>query len=161
MFLVWSCSCLCSIYWIHVLSWGWKCSWSSADRRCSNYIWVINSLISHKGASYIRDFTVISVCKRDPGCDTLNTILNCLQRYEICIYNTGYQIMKWWALWNITMILRHRSCENISTICHVPNDLNVNGKHETLPRLIVCIKGNVFDRWWSVNLWQTCVTQVS
>ena len=25
----------------------WRCSWSSADRRCSNYIWVINSLIDY------------------------------------------------------------------------------------------------------------------
>ena len=23
----------------------WRCGWSSADRRCSNYIWVINNLI--------------------------------------------------------------------------------------------------------------------
>ena len=27
-----------------------RCSRSSADRRCSNYIWVINNLIAHKGA---------------------------------------------------------------------------------------------------------------
>ena len=42
----------------HVLSWEWRCSWSSADRRCSNYIWVINNLIAHKCATYIRDLTV-------------------------------------------------------------------------------------------------------
>ena len=87
------------------------------------------SLIAHKGATYIRNFTVIFVCKRNTGCDTLNTILNCLQRYRICNYNTGCQIMKWWVLWNITMILRHMSSEGIPTICHVPNDLNVNGKY--------------------------------
>ena len=51
-------SCLCPIYWSHVLSRKWRCSWSSADRRCSNYIWVINNLIAHKGASAIRDLTV-------------------------------------------------------------------------------------------------------
>ena len=28
---------------------------SSADRRCSNYIWVINNFIAYQGASYIRD----------------------------------------------------------------------------------------------------------
>ena len=33
----------------------WRCSWSSADRRCSNYIWVIINLIS---VPYIRDLTV-------------------------------------------------------------------------------------------------------
>ena len=40
------------------LSWEWRCSWSSADRRCSNYIWVINNLTAHKGATYIRDLMV-------------------------------------------------------------------------------------------------------
>ena len=47
MFLVSSCSCLRSIYWSQVLSWEWRCSWSSADRRCSNYIWVINKFIAY------------------------------------------------------------------------------------------------------------------
>ena len=41
MFLVSSCSCLCPIHWSQVLSWKWRCSWSGADRWCSNYIWVI------------------------------------------------------------------------------------------------------------------------
>ena len=36
-----------SIYWSQALSGAWRCSWSSADRRCSNYIWVINNLIAH------------------------------------------------------------------------------------------------------------------
>ena len=37
----------------------WRCSWSSADRRCSNYIGVIDNFIAYWGASYIRDFTVV------------------------------------------------------------------------------------------------------
>ena len=41
-----------------MLSREWRCSWSSADRRCSNYIWVIDKFIAYWGASYIRDFTV-------------------------------------------------------------------------------------------------------
>ena len=60
MCLVSSCSCLCPIYWSQVLSREWRCGRSSAERRCSNYIWVINNLIAHIGASYIRDLTVIS-----------------------------------------------------------------------------------------------------
>ena len=40
------------------LSWEWRCSWSSADRRCSNYIWVINNFIAYYGAPYIRGLTV-------------------------------------------------------------------------------------------------------
>ena len=34
-------------------------SWSSADRRCTNYIWVINNIIAYSGAPYIRGLTVI------------------------------------------------------------------------------------------------------
>ena len=32
---------------LNVLSWEWRCSWSSADRRCSNCIWVINNFIAY------------------------------------------------------------------------------------------------------------------
>ena len=34
----------------------WRCSWSSADRRCSNCIWVINYFIAYLCASYIRGY---------------------------------------------------------------------------------------------------------
>ena len=44
--------------WSQVLSQEWRCSWSSADKRWSNYIWVIDSLIAYWCASYNRDFTV-------------------------------------------------------------------------------------------------------
>ena len=58
MFLVSLRSCLRSIHWSQVLIWEWRCSWSSADRRCSNYIWVINNFMAYKGATYIGGFTV-------------------------------------------------------------------------------------------------------
>ena len=45
MVLVPSCSSIYLIHWSQVSSWEWRYSWSSADRRCSNYIWVINNLI--------------------------------------------------------------------------------------------------------------------
>ena len=57
-----SCSCLCPIHWSQVLSPEWRCSWNSADRWCSNYIWVINKFIAYKGASYIRGVTVYINC---------------------------------------------------------------------------------------------------
>ena len=47
MILVLFCICLCPIYWSQVLSREWRCSWSSAGRRCSNYIWVINNLVAY------------------------------------------------------------------------------------------------------------------
>ena len=40
-----------------VLSQEWRCSWSSADRRCSKYSWVINNCIAYCGATYIRCLT--------------------------------------------------------------------------------------------------------
>ena len=61
MFLISSWSCLRSIHWSQVLSWEWRCSWSSADRRCSNYIWVINNCTAYEGATYIRGFTVYHI----------------------------------------------------------------------------------------------------
>ena len=36
----------------------WRCSWSSADRRCSNYIRVINNFSAQQGATYIRGLMV-------------------------------------------------------------------------------------------------------
>ena len=62
-----SCSFLCPTNWSQVFSREWRCSWSSADRRCSNYIWVINNYVVCKGASHIRDLTV---CVFDPEADT-------------------------------------------------------------------------------------------
>ena len=59
MILISSWSRLCPILWSQVLSREWRCSWSSADRRCSNYIWVIDNLITYWGAYYIRDLTVV------------------------------------------------------------------------------------------------------
>ena len=44
-----------------VLSREWRCSWNSADRRCSNYIWVINNFITYYGAPYIRGLKVLKI----------------------------------------------------------------------------------------------------
>ena len=46
MFLASSCCCICPRHRCQVLSREWRCSWSSADRRCSNYIWVIDKFIA-------------------------------------------------------------------------------------------------------------------
>ena len=59
MFLASSCSCLCPIHWNQVLSWEWRCNWSSSDRRCSKYILVIKNFISYWGATNIRGLTVL------------------------------------------------------------------------------------------------------
>ena len=58
MFLVSTCSCLCPVHWSQVLSGEWRCSWSSAGRRCSNYIWVMNNFIAQLDATH-KGFMVI------------------------------------------------------------------------------------------------------
>ena len=50
MFPVSACNCLWAIYLCQVLSREWRCSWSSANRRCFNSIWVINNLIAYLSA---------------------------------------------------------------------------------------------------------------
>ena len=44
---------------LNVLSREWRCSWSSAGRRCSNYIWMINNFIVYIGAAFIKDLRAI------------------------------------------------------------------------------------------------------
>ena len=86
MFLVSSCSCLCTIQWSLVLSREWRCSWSNADRQCSNYIWVSVNFIAYNGASYIRDLTVFISKQRHwwriycPQCSAAD----CLEIVETC-----------------------------------------------------------------------------
>ena len=50
MFLVSSCSYHCLNQWSQVFrqKWRYPTGWSSADRPCSNYIWVINNLLPTK-----------------------------------------------------------------------------------------------------------------
>ena len=56
-----SCSCLWPIHWSQLLSWEWRCNWSSADRRCSNYIWVMKKCIANSCVSYIRGLTIVMI----------------------------------------------------------------------------------------------------
>ena len=55
------------IYWSQVFSGEWRCSWSSADRRCSNYIWVIKNFIAYSSTAYTRDLTVFGNTTIFPG----------------------------------------------------------------------------------------------
>ena len=59
MFLVSSCSCSCPIHSNQVLSREWRCSWSSAERRCSNYNWVINNFVARGLMVYMYIFSDI------------------------------------------------------------------------------------------------------
>ena len=103
MFLISSCGCLCPSYWCQVLSREWRCSWSSADRRCSNYIWVINNFINRQCATYIRD---LMVClKWGLGC--LDTSLH----KKIILYwssNPILSIIFNWLIWFLIWKLIYR-----------------------------------------------------
>ena len=104
MFLVSSHSCLRSIHWSQVLSWEWRCSWSSTDRQCSNYIWVINNFIAYKGATFIRCFKVVrpeqntSLFRDTFKCIFLSWMKMC--RVQIEYKPALYMIMAWSHTWN-------------------------------------------------------------
>ena len=89
MFLVSFSSCLCAIYWNQVLGREWRCSWSSADRRCSNYIWVINNYIAYWGASYIWGLTVLFFSTLDVTLDDFCRwpwFHPCISRLHRCMF---------------------------------------------------------------------------
>ena len=71
MFLASSCSCLYKIYWSQLFSSEWRCSWNSANRRCSHNIWVtrllpikLRLILEVRGYIWTKDFHV-------PGSNTL------------------------------------------------------------------------------------------
>ena len=85
-----------------MLSREWRCSWSSTDRRCSNYIWVINNFIACSGASsYIRGFTVdtpyyIHEGVISGGCFTKisRALQNILLKFAHCRNRTSFENSK-------------------------------------------------------------------
>ena len=87
MLLVSSCSFFYPIRWSQELSWEWRCSWSSADRRCSIYIWVINNLVVYESAPYIRDLTYI--CQLGHNCF----------RYWLVVWSKAYHYLLLIRLW--------------------------------------------------------------
>ena len=99
MFLVSSCSCLCPIHWSHVLSREWRYSWSSADRQCSNYIWVINMFIAYLGATYMWGLTVITL----PVFDILSVVVTRSEiaaGFSIVLYPPVHVVAAKWRILN-------------------------------------------------------------
>ena len=96
MCLVPSCNCLCSIHWSYVLCREWRCSWSSAGRRCSNYIWVINKFIYFKGAPYMRGLTVLS----EP---TMSQFTNAYMRHQSWVKYHLRPILLTWFIFKPSM----------------------------------------------------------
>ena len=83
MFLVSSCSRLSPIHWRRALSWERKCCWSSADRRCSNYICVIDNFIT-----YLVDLNSL----HHASFDAVLTLSNSMQYINTCQFIQPYHL---------------------------------------------------------------------
>ena len=83
MFLASSCSCLCPIQWSQVLSREWRCSWSSAVRRCSNCSWVIDNFIT-RGQFWPSGIVLACVCVSVCPC-----VLVCVYQSQACPHDNS------------------------------------------------------------------------
>ena len=109
-----SCSCLYPIQWSRVLNREWRCSWSSADRRCSNYIWVINNVIAYWVASYIRELTVV--------CDHHHVITRASASTYLNL-KACFMPGAWWWLWTTAELsLWQYQFKGYSTRCKCKQD---------------------------------------
>ena len=158
MLLVSSGSCLHPIRWSHILSWEWRCSWSSADRRCSNYTWVINNLITYLSASYIRDLTVhhvcvcVCVCEEDPQVTVMRKVLPAHENLMKCVYRwkkglaviSNKQLIHWLSI--ASTIAVHEYCKNIWSISYLSyNDMNIHSHMSPETQFTkICIIKNTF-----------------
>ena len=92
MFFILPCSCRCIIHWSQELSREWGCSWSSANRQCSNYIWVIINFIAYWGVIYTRGLT-----------------MNCFQTLQAAIWLSGH-------VCQVTLLYNHKiACDCLTT----------------------------------------------
>ena len=132
MLLVSSCSCLCPIHWNQVLRWEWRCSWSSADRRCSNYIWVINNFIAYYGASYIRELTV-------------------------CMYIA--ELSTWHVSWKAYRISQYNCC-NVPRKCHRVPDRIFQSTWKQMLYSLSKNKKNIYRSYAQITLSFTVISDV-
>ena len=119
MFLVSSCSCFCPIHWSQVLRREWKCSWSSADRQCSNYIWVITNFIAYKRATY-RGLTV--------SCPRLNVLQLTMTNQKHIPRRGNNTYWQWTIIGPSPVLICHRSTNSINCI----NAVFVSGTGDSL-----------------------------
>ena len=129
MILVSSCRCLCPIHWRWVLSREWRCRWSSADRRCSNYIWVILNLIAYWGAILYYRFddipaSVQIMAWRHPGDKLLSEPMMVSLLTHICITRPQWvkqlqsnSVIQTWGpfCWHGLTLIPTRICNHMSS----------------------------------------------
>ena len=75
--------------WALSLSRKWRRRWSSADRRCLKYIWVINNFIAYLRGTYIRGLTM------------------CLKYFAVQNHTAGD--LFWWMSYGWMVNANHRS----------------------------------------------------
>ena len=111
--------CLYPIHWSQMLSWEWRCRWSSADRRCSNYIWMSSGLdIKHLVYMPIGHM----VLKIDEPCKNFHMPSQYL--YKPCkayVYCWENKYMPW-----LKNHLPSRACKHKS-LCALGQDLHAPG----------------------------------
>ena len=74
--------------------WEWRCRWSSADRRCCNYIWVINNLSPTEVPLILEVWRYIHPMKY-AHLSCFVVFLHVSVRF-ICPYSSGLLI---WTIW--------------------------------------------------------------
>ena len=89
MFLVSPCSFLSPIHWSQVFSWEWRCGWSSADRRCSNYIWVRDCPACRTYEIATR-FWVVAIC---PIIKCLTVLEFSFILFDLCLFITIFNFI--------------------------------------------------------------------
>ena len=141
MFFVASSCCLCPIHWSQVLSWEWRCSWSSTDRRRSNYIWVFSNFIAYTGGTYIGGLRVTVI-----------------QVMTSCCQATNHHLNQYWPhstmLYDITMGHWVNHIDGLVQDCSIRSALAMEIlQYRSKPSICNCVTGNdVIHRW----VWCAC-----
>ena len=91
----------------------WRCSWSSADRRCSKYIWVINNFVAYYGATYNKDLAVV-ICGMTDSSFYLWYDIQIFLLYDAVLMRCS-----WWDVPNSSLYIQLHMCElAIYIVCY-------------------------------------------
>ena len=142
----------------------WRCSWSSADRRCSNYIWVINDYIPYKGASLLEMWRYIltmifhvCACVGETGFGyTPAFITHRLVSNLVSLYFDGSNGEIWWPqiayiIWLALVSILVKTTFWIASKCQLLAVVHTTAWHEASNKPLP-------DQWWPSSLTQLCVS---
>ena len=80
-----------------MLSREWRCIWSSAERWCSNYIWVIKIVIAYQCVTYIRGLTVSQI----PWLLSTVMVLSVYEGYAFVFHLEEFQLCTPSQIWEM------------------------------------------------------------